>query len=965
MLGQFATPRVRLSRYLLSAGLAATGCVLLALGVLAGVGQETSFTAGTMRARVPVVIARSGNDDSPAGGSLGFLALEPPGGVAVVDVKRRSIIRVRTSGGLLSEWGPQLDSFTMLEGPAGIAQTNGSLFVLDAGRAPRIIRLSTEGAVQAVKSLAEYRLYGSRNLTAGPNNTLYLPDTGNNRVLVLSLDGRVLRSIGSRGAEPGQFRQPTAAVLAPDGSVFVSDLENRRIQRFDADFQVLNVWPVPFRTLSLAVDPQGRVYAADSDRRRVVAFSSTGETLGEIDASSNVDSVAVQPDGAALFVLAPGSLERIDLDVPAPLTDGRAQYDWLRLAIAFASAVAIGAALPLGASLAVGAVRTGGRIVRRRLGPILRRGFVISDARDTTAIDPVADERHLGAKQPQDVQALRAISSFFRMRVLLLAGVAALAGWSTVQMWQDPKSATAAWLWSGSVALFSIPWLHVPRRVDWRQIGFLGGLFVLALLPRLLWLDHLPLGLHGDEARHVLVAEDILRTGLGNSFADHAWGIPVWGFVWQAAFVGLLGPSVNAVRIASSVAGALTVVLTYLWAKELAGRNVGLIAAGLILLAHTHLMLSHLGTVNSQAPLLTTLTIWLLTISWQRRSVAAAALAVSAFAVTFSNWSGDRIIVPIVAAGVLYVVLARRNRALLRPVAIFVLGGILIAAAPAAYYLKSPDGVNLILARSDKSILHSAGWNHTLSSLPEKSARAVFERQASGTIGAFIPGGRTDTSSFYTFKRPFMDPWTLAAAGLGLLVLVVSVRRVGWACPPLVIALTLTSTSLIVDTPNYTRLALMMTSTVLLAALGVETVRRLLARTWLRTRVATLLAAAAVLGVALVNANWFFLDYPREGQGQFTLLSVARLAQEYQVPVYVLTPGFNYRHEDLELLDRPRRIQPAPSPQGRAEAPAVWVTMGAADTSTLQDLQRQLPGSRLRSVTDNLGQIVLEALVPN
>jgi sugar lactone lactonase YvrE/4-amino-4-deoxy-L-arabinose transferase-like glycosyltransferase len=950
------------SGYRRRALLAATGCMLLvAIAVFTVLGQQTSFTASLPKARAAVVIARSDGNNTSAGGQLGYVTLEPSGTLAALDIARHTIIRLSSSGELLSEWGPRLDASITLDQPAGIAQADGSLFVLDEGTSPRIIRLSSQGAVQGISALAAYSPYGARHLTAGPDNTLYLPDTGNNRVLVLSLDGKLLRSIGSAGTAPGQFKQPAAAVVASDGSLFVSDLENRRIERFNTADQVQNAWPIPFNTPSIAVDQQNRIYAADADGRRVVAFSPTGDTLGEIDTGSNVDGVAVQPDGGALFALAPRELTRIDLDSPAPSMVSRLRFDWLRLAIALGGAAAVGAALLLLASVAPPAARA-------RRGLMRASGWLVSPTSGATKPEPLmptTEHPRVIERAPRALVGLGSWSPVFWLPPLLVASTAALAGWSAVQMYQRPQSPSAALLWAASLALYPIPWLRLPNRVSWRALWFLGGLFVVALLPRLLWVDHLPLGLHGDEARHVLVAEQILRTGLVDSFADHGWGIPVWGFLWQVAFVRLFGPSIDTVRIASSVAGALTVVLTYLWAKELAGRTVGLIAAGLIMLAHTHLMMSHLGTVNSQAPLLTTLTIWLLTISWQRSSVAAAALAASAFTFTALNWSGDRIIVPIVVAGVLYAVLARRKIDLTRPVAIFVLGAVLLAAAPAAYYLRSPDGLNLILARSDKSILHPAGWTHTLSSIADKSVPGVLARQVGGTIGAFIPGRSVDSSTFYNFSRPFMDPLTLVAAAIGLLTYVRFLRRPIWAFPPLVMVLTLISTSLIVDPPNYTRLGLMMTSTVVLAGLGVDAVRRLVARTWLRPTVATLFAAAVVVSIASVNGIWFFRDYPREGEGAFTLLAVAGLAQQYQMPVYVLTPDFNFGHEDLQLLDPARRVQPPPDGLPIEQTPAIWVATESSQFNTLQDLQRRLPGSHLQTVTDNLGRTVLQALVPS
>jgi hypothetical protein len=556
------------------------------------------------------------------------------------------------------------------------------------------------------------------------------------------------------------------------------------------------------------------------------------------------------------------------------------------------------------------------------------------------------------------------VSRLGTIRGTLLAGAVALAGCAAVLTWLDPRSAPAAGVWAAALIVLPLAWLERPACWSWRQAALPAGVFVVALAPRLLWIDHLPLGLHGDEAAHALIAQDILRNGLTNAYADHGWGIPVWGFLWQVGFVGVLGPSITAVRAASSVAGALTVVVAFLWARELAGLSVALIAAALLVLAHTHLLLSHLGTVNSQAPLLTTLTILLLTISWQRRSGLAAALAASAFAFTFLNWAGDRIIVPVVGLAIVMVLVARRNRALLKPVAIFVLGVGLLAVAPAVYYLKSPDGLNLILARSDKSIFSPEGWNHTLSTVDEPSLRAVLDRQATRTVDGLAPGGYGDASTFYRFDRPFTDPLTLAAAGLGLAALALLARKPGWILPPLMIALTLISTPLIVDPPNFTRLALMLTSLIVLAAFGIDAAPRGLARLGLPRAAAHGLAIALVVAIAALNAVWFFVDYPREGEGEFTLLALANLAREYQLPVYVVTPNLNYNHEDLRLLDPQHRVQAAPADPSQAATPALWVAVDQASLPRLTALQSELPPSTVAEVTDNGGREVLVALVP-
>ena len=163
----------------------------------------------------------------------------------------------------------------------------------------------------------------------------------------------------------------------------------------------------------------------------------------------------------------------------------------------------------------------------------------------------------------------------------------------------------------------------------------------------------------------------------------------------------------------------------------------------------------------------------------------------------------------------------------------------------------------------------------------------------------------------------------------------------GWVLAPLVIALTLVSTALIVDPPNFTRLALMLTSVIVLAAFGIDAARRGLVRIGLPRAAAAGLTLGLVVAVGALNAVWFFVDYPTEGEGEFTLLALADLGRAYQLPVYVVTPDVNYSHEDLRLLDPQHRVQPAPADPAQAATPAVWVAVDQASLPTLDALLGQ------------------------
>ncbi len=114
-----------------------------------------------------------------------------------------------------------------------------------------------------------------------PNPTL--PDSLSEEVY-LSREPRDL--VANRGVEDGEFRYPAFLAVAPDGTLYVSDQMNFRIQAFDADLNFLRkiggqgVVPGAFaRPKGVAVDRQGHLYVADSAFNNVQIFDTDGRLL--------------------------------------------------------------------------------------------------------------------------------------------------------------------------------------------------------------------------------------------------------------------------------------------------------------------------------------------------------------------------------------------------------------------------------------------------------------------------------------------------------------------------------------------------------------------------------------------------------------------------------------------------------------------------------------------------------------
>jgi sugar lactone lactonase YvrE len=102
------------------------------------------------------------------------------------------------------------------------------------------------------------------NLAIGPGGDLYVSDGyGNARVHRFAPDGRLVHSWGEPGSGPGQFHVPHGLAVNQDGTVFVADRENSRIQIFTADGVYREQWSDVARPCQVHIDREGWIYVAE------------------------------------------------------------------------------------------------------------------------------------------------------------------------------------------------------------------------------------------------------------------------------------------------------------------------------------------------------------------------------------------------------------------------------------------------------------------------------------------------------------------------------------------------------------------------------------------------------------------------------------------------------------------------------------------------------------------------------
>jgi DNA-binding beta-propeller fold protein YncE len=109
---------------------------------------------------------------------------------------------------------------------------------------------------------------------------LYVSDSENNKIHVFDkVSGEVLFEFGEGGRDPGKLAHPTSLALGPDGSVYVSDTTNFRIQQFTADGEFIRAFGTVgtgfgqfARPKGLDIDKDGRIYVVDAAFQNVQIF---------------------------------------------------------------------------------------------------------------------------------------------------------------------------------------------------------------------------------------------------------------------------------------------------------------------------------------------------------------------------------------------------------------------------------------------------------------------------------------------------------------------------------------------------------------------------------------------------------------------------------------------------------------------------------------------------------------------
>ena len=225
-------------------------------------------------------------------------------------------------------FGGQKNEAQLISKPYGIAVHDGAVYAVDirgngyaifdlANRKTRLVRPS--GAGTLAKPI---------NITIDKDGTRYITDTEKDQILVFDAQDRFLRAFGrtgqfrpidvaiagdklyvtdilhhqvhildkstgetlksfaEAGSDEGQLFHPTNLSIANDGTIYVTDTTNFRIQQFDGDGQFirsigsLGNRPGRFaRPKGVALDREGRIYVVDAAFENIQVLAPEGGAL--------------------------------------------------------------------------------------------------------------------------------------------------------------------------------------------------------------------------------------------------------------------------------------------------------------------------------------------------------------------------------------------------------------------------------------------------------------------------------------------------------------------------------------------------------------------------------------------------------------------------------------------------------------------------------------------------------------
>lgn len=221
------------------------------------------------------------------------VAVKHDGGLVVADTGNRRVQLLNPQGVPLKTLTG--DPFPFEEPLAVAVNSRDEILVLDSAL-QWVYRYDSEGNLLNRFGGPTAFLFHPRGMEVFDDDSVALADTGSSRLALFSADGMLAGSIGGLGNGPGQFNEPTDVLRDSQGTYYVAEAENNRIQRLDASGNPLVQWAIPgsygFNGPHLAFGPDGSIFMTESQSHTLYRYAPDGSLLDQWTTAGPVNLTA-------------------------------------------------------------------------------------------------------------------------------------------------------------------------------------------------------------------------------------------------------------------------------------------------------------------------------------------------------------------------------------------------------------------------------------------------------------------------------------------------------------------------------------------------------------------------------------------------------------------------------------------------------------------------------------------------
>jgi 4-amino-4-deoxy-L-arabinose transferase-like glycosyltransferase len=494
---------------------------------------------------------------------------------------------------------------------------------------------------------------------------------------------------------------------------------------------------------------------------------------------------------------------------------------------------------------------------------------------------------------------------------LLLAPVLALSAWLAAGdggLMRQPLLAVFLWLLSILLlvcgSLTQLPMLRDGLRPK-REWGIPVALFVGAFLLRGVATAQIPWLLAGDEASTGLSALNFANGNQNNIFGLGWYSFPALYFYLQGISIRLFGQTIEALRITSAFAGALTVLALYWFLNQAFGRWIALTGSILLSASHFHIHFSRIGLNNIWDGFFVAFISGAFWWGWSKNNRIGYVLAGLGFGLAQYFYTSSRVLFLLFPIWLAVSAIRdwSRVRAQLSHIAVMVLSALVIALPLAMFYIGHTQD---FFAPMSRVSYMDEGLQFDVIA----TGKTPAELMASQFITSALAFTSANLRHWYAPGTPMLLPLSATLFTMGAVLLILNFRRPAELWLILWITGAIAVGALSESTPASQRYVFAAPAVAATMAIALVRIAEWLLQIWPGRRPAVVAAVGIVVAIACwADLSFYFGDYSANKRfgdlNTETALAVANMLNERESEVEVYFFGGRmgyYSHSSIPYL---------------------------------------------------------------